>query len=134
MVKNPPANAGDIRNLGSIPGTGRSPGGGHGNPLRYSCLEDPMGRGVWWATAHRVAKSQTQLKRLNTHTHIHPPPHKSRVTNLMIFPLQLMSHSNSTVYCIVSCKLPFSNLFNLVSMKVIIIFLLQSYFVDLHNI
>ena len=45
MVKNPPANAGDIRHTGSIPGSGRSPGGGHGNPLQYSCLENPMDRG-----------------------------------------------------------------------------------------
>ena len=50
MVKNPPANAGDIRAVGSIPGSGRSPGGGHGYPLQYSCLEDLMERGAWWAT------------------------------------------------------------------------------------
>ena len=53
MVKNPPVDAGDA---GSIPGLGRSPGGGHGNPLQYSCLENPMDRGAWWATAHGVAK------------------------------------------------------------------------------
>ena len=53
VVKIPPANAGDV---GSIPGWGRSPGGGHGNPLQYSCLENPMDRGAWWATVHRVAK------------------------------------------------------------------------------
>ena len=57
MVKNPPANAGDVRNVGLIPGWGRSLGGGHGNPLQYSCLENPMDRGAWWATVHRVAKS-----------------------------------------------------------------------------
>ena len=45
-----------------IPGSGRSPGGGHGNPLQYSCLENPMERGAWLATVHRVTKSQTQLK------------------------------------------------------------------------
>ena len=61
MVKNPPANAGDVRDAGSMPGLGRSPGGGHGNPLQYSCLENPMDRGAWWATVHGVAKSQTQL-------------------------------------------------------------------------
>ena len=61
-VKNLPANADDIRDAGSIPGSGRSPGGGHGNPLQYSCLENPMDRGVWRATVHRVAKRQTQLK------------------------------------------------------------------------
>ena len=56
MVKNPPAKAGDIRNEGSIPGSGRSPGGGPGNPLQYSCLENPMVREAWWAIVHRVTK------------------------------------------------------------------------------
>ena len=59
VVKNLPANAGDVRDGGSIPGLGRSPGGGHGYPLQYSCLENPMDRGAWWATVHGVAKSQT---------------------------------------------------------------------------
>ena len=67
MVKNLPADAGDIRDAGLIPGLGRSPGEGHGNSLQYSCLENPMDRGVWWATVHRVAKSRTQLKRLSAH-------------------------------------------------------------------
>ena len=62
MVKNPPANAGDIRDVGLILGLGRSPGGEHANPLQYSCLENPMDREAWWATVLRVAKSQTQLK------------------------------------------------------------------------
>ena len=62
MVKNPPANAGDIRDTGSIPGTGRSAGERHGNPLQCSCLETPMDRGAWRATVHRVGKSQTGLK------------------------------------------------------------------------
>jgi len=57
VVKNQPGNAGDIRDMGSIPGSGRSPGGGHGNPLQYSCLENPMDRGAWTATVHGVAKS-----------------------------------------------------------------------------
>ena len=61
MVKDWPANAGDLRNAGFIPGSGRSPGGEHGNPLQYSCLENPMERGAWWDTIHRVKKSQTQL-------------------------------------------------------------------------
>ena len=52
-----PANAGDLRDVGLIPGLGRSPGGGHGNPLQYSCLENPMDRGAWWAMVHGVAKS-----------------------------------------------------------------------------
>ena len=58
MIKNPPANAGDTRDVGSIPESGRSPGGGNGNLLQYSCLENPMDRGVWWATVHG-AESQT---------------------------------------------------------------------------
>ena len=62
VVRNPPANAGDIREVGSIPGLGRSPGGGHGNSLQDSCLENPMDRGAWQTTVHRAAKSQTQLK------------------------------------------------------------------------
>ena len=57
VVKNPPANAGDIRVMGSVPGSGRSPGGGHGNPLQYSCLENLMDREAWRATVHGVAKS-----------------------------------------------------------------------------
>ena len=57
VVKNPPANAGDKRDVGSIPGSGRSPGGGHGNPLQDSCLENPMDRGAWWPIVHRVAES-----------------------------------------------------------------------------
>ena len=72
VVKNWPANAGRVREAGSIPGLGRSSGGGHGNPLQYSCLENPrtrrsLDRGAWWATVHRVEKSWTQLKWLSTH-------------------------------------------------------------------
>ena len=62
MVKNLPANAGDIRDPGLIPGSRRSPGGRHGNPPQYSCLENPMDRGAWQATVHGIAKSQTRLK------------------------------------------------------------------------
>ena len=58
VVKNPPANTGDLKDAGSIPGLGRSPGGGRGNPLQYSCLENPKDRGAWQATVHRVARSQ----------------------------------------------------------------------------
>ena len=61
MVKNPLANAGDIRDAGFIPGSGRSPAGGHGNSLQYYCLENPMDRGAWRATVHEVAKSHTRL-------------------------------------------------------------------------
>ena len=57
VVRNPPANAGDLRDMGSIPELGRSPGGGHGNPLQYFFLENPMDRGAWRSTVHRVAES-----------------------------------------------------------------------------
>ena len=66
MVKNSPTNAGDIRDSGVIPGSGKSPGGGQGNPLQYSCLENPMDREAWKAIVHRVTKSQTRLKQLST--------------------------------------------------------------------
>ena len=66
MVENLPANAGNIRDVGSILGSARSHGGGHGNPLQYSCLENPIDGGAWRATVHGVTKSQTGL-----HTHAH---------------------------------------------------------------
>ena len=59
VVKNLPANAGDIRDAGSVLGSGRSPGEGDGNPLQYSCLENPMDRGAWWSTVRGVTKSRT---------------------------------------------------------------------------
>ena len=61
MVKNPSTNAGDLRDAGLIPRSRRSPEG-HGDPPQYSCLENPMDRGAWWAALHRVTKSQTKLK------------------------------------------------------------------------
>ena len=67
VVKNPPANAGDIRDTGLIPGSGRSPGGGHGNLPQYYFLENPKDREACWATVHRVTQSQTRLMRLSTH-------------------------------------------------------------------
>ena len=66
VVKNLPASAGDLRDMGLIPGSGRSPGEGNGNPLQYSCLGNPMDRGAWWATVHGVARSRTRLKQLST--------------------------------------------------------------------
>ena len=83
MVKNPPANAGDTGDTGSIPGLGRSPGGGNGNPLQYSCLENPMDRRAWWATFHgdhkRVGhdlttKQQRQHLYLLYFLHLELPP------------------------------------------------------------
>ena len=75
VVKNPLVNAGDIRDAGSIPGSGRSPGGEHDNPLQYSCLQNPMDRGVWWVTVYRVTESDTneaaehaRTQKTNLHT------------------------------------------------------------------
>ena len=65
MVKSLPANAGDLGDAGSIPGSGRSPGGEHDSPLQYSCLENPMDRGAWWATVHGDEKI---WMRVSTHT------------------------------------------------------------------
>ena len=67
VVKDLSASAGDIRDMGLIPGSGSSPGGGNGNSSQYSCLKNPIDRGVRQATVHRVTKSQTQLKQLNTY-------------------------------------------------------------------
>ena len=67
VVKNLPANAGDLRDAGLIPGSGRCPGGGHGSPLQYSCLENPLDRGPWWAMVHRATKNQVRLKQLSMH-------------------------------------------------------------------
>ena len=77
MAKNLPVNARDIRDAGSIPGLGRSPGGGHGNPLQCSCLENPMDRGAWWAIDLRVAESWTQLK---TEQQLQAPPQQVYIT------------------------------------------------------
>ena len=71
QVKNPPASAGGTGDVGSIPGSGRSPREGNGSPLQYSCLENSMGGEAWWAAVHGVAKSLTQLSACaSTHTHI----------------------------------------------------------------
>ena len=67
VVNSLPANAGDVRGTGYIPGSGRSPGGGHGNPLQYSCLKNPMNWGAWQAAVHRVAQSRTRLKWFHMH-------------------------------------------------------------------
>ena len=67
VIKNPPTNSGDLRDEGLIPGSGRSPGGGHGYPLQYACLEDPMDGGAWRAAVPGVAKTQTWLKWLSIH-------------------------------------------------------------------
>ena len=86
VLKNPPANAGDLRDLGLIPGSGRTSGEGHGNLLQYSCLENPMDRGAWWAIDHSVTKSWTLQKWLSMHAHTHwcswPWNHTLRATVL----------------------------------------------------
>ena len=72
VVRNPPANVGDIRDVGSVSGSGRSPGEGHGNPLQYFCLENPMNRGAWWATVHGEAKeSDTTEMTASTYSGVH---------------------------------------------------------------
>ena len=86
VVKNSPANEGDIRDIDSIPGSGRSPGGGHGNTLQYFCLENPMARGAWWAIVHGAAKSQTRLKQLSTHARIHTHIHTHTHTHRFFLP------------------------------------------------
>ena len=71
VVKNPSANAGDIRDMGLIPGSGHSPGLGNGNPLQYSYMENSMGRGAWWATVHKNCKELDTTERACMHTHTH---------------------------------------------------------------
>ena len=93
MVKNLPANAGDIRDEGLISGSGRCPEGGHGNPLQYSCLENPMDRGIWPATVHRVAKSRPQLKRLSTQHTL--PGSEVRGIEELSSPMRLLDLSNN---------------------------------------
>ena len=78
VVKNPSAKAGDVRDMGSIPGWGRSPGGGHGNARQYSYLENPMDRGAWQATGHGVAVTQTRLSDL---AHVHAQ-NRNRLTHM----------------------------------------------------
>ena len=93
VVNNPFVNsAGYIKDPSLIPGSGRSPGGGHGNPLQYSCLGNPMDRGAWWATVHSVAKSQTRLKDFA------PRRHKTTlVIQPSILPLSLSLSSSMTL-------------------------------------
>ena len=89
MVENLPASAGDVRDLSLIPGSGRSPGGGNGNPLQYSRLENPMDREAWQATVHGVAKSRTWLKRVSTRTHLRMKSSSVGLSSMLLSP----SHS-----------------------------------------
>ena len=68
VVKNPPVNAGDLGYMGSVPGSGRSPGEENGNPLQCSCLDNPMGRRIWWGAVHGVTKESDMTEQINTHT------------------------------------------------------------------
>ena len=83
------------RDIGLIPGSGKSPGGGHGNLLQYFCLENPMDSGGWWATDQRVTKSQTQLKRLGKHVNTAKYVH---LVPLLVFRIYLPDTSSTTLY------------------------------------
>ena len=83
--KESPANAGDARNMGLIPGLGRSPGAETGNPLQYSCLESSIDRVAWWATVHGVTKSQNMTEQLNAHTHTQAHTHRHKRILLILF-------------------------------------------------
>ena len=69
MVKNPPASAGDVKDIGWIPKSGRDPGGGHANPLQYPCLENPMDRGAWWATYSPWGHRESDTTEVTDHAH-----------------------------------------------------------------
>ena len=71
VVKNLPASVGDEREVSSIPGSGRSPGGGHGNPVQYSCLENPIGRGAWRATVHRAGHEESDMTEATQHIQVY---------------------------------------------------------------
>ena len=89
VIKNLLINAGDIGDSGSIPGLERFPGGGHGNPLRYSCLENPMDRESWWTTVHKVSQSKTSLKQLSMHA---PDCRSFRVESFCVISVSLSMH------------------------------------------
>ena len=117
MVKNLPAKAGDIKEVGLIPGSGRSPGGRHSNPFQYSCLKNPMDRGTWWATVHRITKSWTRLKRLIMHACI-----------LTYLPLCQFSKTIFSTCCVLSPLLDAECI-----AEVCLLFHIVSSFVKLHH-
>ena len=107
MEKNLPANAEDCSDAGLIPGWGRSPGGGNGNPLQYSCLENSMDRGAWWTVVPGVTKSQTQLSVhmhvcVHTHTHTHTHTHRAGILPALqgLFKLHPHSLTCCTWFCL----------------------------------
>ena len=103
VVKKITSNAGDTGDGSSIPGLGRSPGGGYSNPLQYSRLENPMGKGAWWAIVHRVTKSQTRLKQLSTHTRL---PGELKLFTIM----KRMSLILAIPFHLLKCTLFYSNI------------------------
>ena len=90
-------NAGDTKDMGLISGSRRFPGGGHGNAHQYSCLENPMERGAWWAMLHGVAKSQTQLKWMSIYTHTHTLTRVSHIFSIYN-PLVGLTVSSPTLF------------------------------------
>ena len=92
LLKNLHAKSGDRRDLGLIPGWGRSSGGGHGNPFQYSCLENPMDSGAWWATVHGVTKSHTWLKWLSAHRPISAVQQSDTILHIYTFFLNILFH------------------------------------------
>ena len=97
MVKNPPANAGDARDAGLIPGSGRSPGGGHENPHQCSCLENPTDRGAWRAVVHGVAKSRIRLSH-STHIHINLIYDTVLISGIQLKVIQIHTHTHTHKY------------------------------------
>ena len=106
MIKNLPASAGNLRDTCSITGLGRFPRGGHGNPLQFSCLENPMNRGAWCATTHMVIKSWMWLRWINMHTVVYAPIFsvRNKAYNLKSIKEKLSSHTNITAsFCSEFC-------------------------------
>ena len=104
VIKNLPASAGEVRDTGSIPGLGRSPGGEHGNPLQYSCLESPMDRGAWWATVHGVTKSRTRLEQLSNHSTSLPKKDLRNIQLYLGFPIIWIKPSLCQHSCLLFCS------------------------------
>ena len=96
--------------LGSIPGSGRSPGGGHGNPLQYSCLENPMDRGAWWAIVHKIAQNRTRLRQFSVHACRHTLQGEERLLQMASLPVREppSCSSNKPIFALGSREFLFS--------------------------
>ena len=116
VVKNLPANAGD---MGSIPGSGRSPGEGNGNTFQYSCLENPMDRGAWWAAVHGVAKSWTQLSDFHFHVCVCMELNHSAVDLKHCKSTTLEAHSCLFLCDPMECSLPGSTVHGMLQARVL---------------